>query len=222
MITVVCGCGQERGLSPALAGLTVVCKQCGAPVRVPRAEGAAPATLPPPPPRVKLSPPPPAKLPLPPLPPPPLAEAIPVEPPQPVVEWATRGQRLLARIIDTVILLAVVFGTRYLIVPLVPESGFFVLFGGLFLVVMIQVAMLTTRGQHVGKWVLGLVIVRADGSQAGFVHGFLLRDGVTMLIGLIPLVGGPYKLANDLFIFSADQRCLHDRIAGTRVIKLPY
>lgn len=145
-----------------------------------------------------------------------------VEPPGPVIEWATRGQRFLARLIDAIILLTVAFGTKYLMVPLVPESGFLLFVGSVFLVAMVQVIMLTMRGQHLGKWMLGLVIVRDDGSQAGFLHGFLLRDGITLLIGLVPCIGGLYKLVNDLFIFSEDQRCLHDRIAGTRVIKLPY
>jgi hypothetical protein len=47
-----------------------------------------------------------------------------------------------------------------------------------------------------------------------------LRDGVVRLIGLIPGIGTLFGRANILFIFSADQRCLHDRIAGTRVIRL--
>jgi hypothetical protein len=38
-------------------------------------------------------------------------------------------------------------------------------------------------------------------------------------IGLIPLAGSLLRLADVLFIFRANRKCLHDDTAGTLVIK---
>jgi hypothetical protein len=36
----------------------------------------------------------------------------------------------------------------------------------------------------------------------------------------IPMIGAVVALANILFIFGKEQRCLHDRLAGTKVINI--
>ena len=86
-------------------------------------------------------------------------------------------------------------------------------------VMIYQVAMLTQRGQTFGKRAMKIRIVKLDGSQPGFVHAVLLRMMVNGLPPAIPMVGRLYTLVDLLFIFSADRRCLHDRIAGTRVVQ---
>ncbi|MBN9118566.1 MAG: RDD family protein [Planctomycetes bacterium] len=213
MLTIVCGCGREQTVPPALAGLTLLCKQCRGPIPVPSADGVV-APEPRPVSRFTIS--------LPPPPPPPVRPVadVPADP-APVVEWATRGQRLLARVLDLAAAFAFAFVAVYVILPLVPGNGLVVVALSVIAFAALQVALLATRGQHVGKWVLGLVIVRDDGTRAGFVHAFLLRDGINILIGVLPGIGTVYKLLDDCFIFSADQKCLHDRIAGTRVVRLP-
>lgn len=83
----------------------------------------------------------------------------------------------------------------------------------------LQCVLLTLRGQSVGKLLLGLRIVRcADNTQAGFLHAFLLRGGIPWMIEQIPLLGGLFWLVDVCFIFGDERRCVHDYIAGTRVV----
>ena len=85
----------------------------------------------------------------------------------------------------------------------------------------VQIYLISTRGQSLAKCLLGLRIVRtADGSNPGFIHGWLLRAFVPGLIGLLPMVGNIFTIVNYCFIFREDRRCLHDLIADTRVVKV--
>jgi uncharacterized RDD family membrane protein YckC len=65
---------------------------------------------------------------------------------------------------------------------------------------------------------LGIKIVRNDGSRAGLGRIFWLRMFVPGLVGAIPLVGGLFGLIDPLFIFGEEKRCLHDLIADTIVV----
>ncbi|MEO7413250.1 MAG: RDD family protein [Opitutaceae bacterium] len=86
---------------------------------------------------------------------------------------------------------------------------------------ILQIVMISTRGQTIGKRILGLRIVRnADASKAGFVHGWLIRGLVPALIGLIPWIGTIFTLVDICFIFRADRRCIHDLLADTKVVKV--
>jgi uncharacterized RDD family membrane protein YckC len=89
---------------------------------------------------------------------------------------------------------------------------------GCFVLVAVQAFLLSTRGQTVGKIIVGVRIVRLDGRPAGFVHALLLRSLVIGVIENIPWLGLGFDLADILFIFTAERRCLHDLIAGTRVV----
>ena len=62
---------------------------------------------------------------------------------------------------------------------------------------------------------LDIKIVKLDGANGGFMTNVLMRDIVNGLICLIPL----YGLVDILFIFSEERRCIHDHIAGTKVIR---
>ena len=86
---------------------------------------------------------------------------------------------------------------------------------------VIQIYLLSTCGQTLGKKLLGIRIVSFDDeTNPGFVKAFLLRVVVNGLIGAVPLVGGVYSLVDACFIFRDDQRCIHDIIAGTKVVKV--
>jgi uncharacterized RDD family membrane protein YckC len=98
-------------------------------------------------------------------------------------------------------------------------SGFVVLGVALFLLFIVQTWMLTTRGQSVGKRLLGIRIVRyRTGAAPGFIHAVLLRSWVINVIGLIPTVGTVFPLLDIGFIFGPERRCLHDLIADTKVV----
>ncbi len=86
---------------------------------------------------------------------------------------------------------------------------------------IVQVWMLTTRGQTIGKRLLAIRVVKKnDGSLPGFLHGWLLRNFVPAVIAVVPYVGFLFVVVDACFIFAADRRCVHDHIAGTRVVKV--
>ena len=92
-------------------------------------------------------------------------------------------------------------------------AGLAVLAGGL-----VDVIMLGRHGQSIGKRALRIRIVRNDGGTASLGRLLLLRMGVMMFIGLVPILGTLVQLADPLFIFGAQSRCLHDFLADTRVV----
>jgi uncharacterized RDD family membrane protein YckC len=73
-------------------------------------------------------------------------------------------------------------------------------------------------GQSLGKKWTGIKIVKVDGSPVDFVSGVVLRAWVSALIGFIPYLGGCVNLVGYLLIFGDQRRCLHDLIAGTKVV----
>jgi uncharacterized RDD family membrane protein YckC len=83
---------------------------------------------------------------------------------------------------------------------------------------VVQIVLLSTAGQTIGKKVVGTRIVNVDGSPAGFVGAFLLRQVVPGLIAGIPCVGGIFAFVDVCYVFNDDRRCLHDHIAGTKVV----
>lgn len=87
--------------------------------------------------------------------------------------------------------------------------------------VIYQWYLTATRGQTLGKKWLGIKIVKVDGSRLDFVSGVVLRSWVVGALGYIPYIGGIITLADCLMIFGDDRRCLHDKIAGTKVIVAP-
>ncbi len=93
-----------------------------------------------------------------------------------------------------------------------------------------EILLMSFRGQSVGKLIMGLRVVRViDGQQAGFLHAWLLRECVTTIIGavlsVLPVLGPillypAFSITNWCLIFRDDQRCIHDLIAGTKVVKI--
>ncbi len=96
---------------------------------------------------------------------------------------------------------------------------------GLLSAMFLQSLLLAMRGQNLGKLMFGLRVVRvADGEPADFVHGVLLRFlvpvAIVLLLNATTMVLGFVFLAVDYsFMFREDQRCLHDLMAGTKVVK---
>lgn len=84
----------------------------------------------------------------------------------------------------------------------------------------VQVWLLVKHGQTLGKRMLDIRIVRfSDQSNPGFVSAVLLRAVVPGLIGALPYIGMVFTLVDICFIFRTDRRCLHDHLAGTKVVK---
>lgn len=82
-----------------------------------------------------------------------------------------------------------------------------------------QVRLLAREGQTWGKRQMKIRIVSCEtGEIPGLSRSFLLRELVSGAIGALPYVGGIYNLVDSLLIFGEERRCLHDHLAGTRVV----
>jgi uncharacterized RDD family membrane protein YckC len=98
--------------------------------------------------------------------------------------------------------------------------GLGVAFLGWFAQFVVQVWMLSTRGQTIGKRIVGVKIVRfADNASAGFLHAWFLRNFVRGAIQMVPYLGVFFAIVDLVFIFGDQRRCLHDYIAGTKVVQ---
>lgn len=144
--------------------------------------------------------------------------------PDPSGPWvlAGRGARLGAVLIDTALLMAVVLTPLYLLGWVEHEPGVLeTVRNGLFGLVgfvLINGVLLARHGQTMGKRLVGLRIVRSDGSVATLGRLLGLRYGVGMVVGMVPALGALYSLVDSLLIFRASRQCLHDTIADTIVI----
>jgi len=83
---------------------------------------------------------------------------------------------------------------------------------------VITFRLVAANGQTIAKKLVGIKVVRSDGSRATVSRIFWLRNVVNSLISMIPLLGGLYALIDMLFIFTERRQCLHDKIADTIVV----
>lgn len=83
---------------------------------------------------------------------------------------------------------------------------------------LVNAAMLARSGQDIGKRYAGVRVVNADGSKATEMTALIKRDALTFVIGLTG-IGVLYWLADFVTLFGKGGRTLHDRIAGTRVVR---
>ncbi len=127
-------------------------------------------------------------------------------------EVAGRGTRLGAIVLEGLLWLG-----AYILLFLMKFSMIVGILGVLAFIALsvIQIYLLTAAGQTIGKRWLNVRIVKVStGENGGFVPNVLLRVVVNSILSAVPL----YAPVDALFIFREDRRCLHDLIAGTRVI----
>lgn len=126
---------------------------------------------------------------------------------------ASRGSRFVAGTIDGVLL--AVPGALLGLAPLPAAADAGLAFAALALWVR-QLFLLAVHGQTIGKRALGLRVVLQDtGGNGGFTSNVLLRVFAQALLCAVP----GYLIADALFLFREDRRCLHDRLAGTVVVR---
>jgi uncharacterized RDD family membrane protein YckC len=90
----------------------------------------------------------------------------------------------------------------------------------LLMLAVVQGVLLSLRGQSVGKLLTGTRIVRyVDGARTGFLRAFALRGCIPWVLEQIPFLGLLFWLIDVCFIFGEERRCVHDYIAGTKVVK---
>ncbi len=145
-------------------------------------------------------------------------------------ELAGRGTRLVAAILDTVLLLILLvpamFVTGYMDRAMRQEVGWPEMLLqsalGIGLYLLMHGYTLATRGQSLGKVLLGIQIVDENSRQIlSFGRLVGLRLLPIWVIALVPIIGNLFGLIDSLMIFSSRRQCLHDRIAGTLVIIKP-
>ena len=79
-----------------------------------------------------------------------------------------------------------------------------------------QWILLAISGQTLGKKLLMIRIVSESGKLPGFLQAVVMRNWLRFAFSLIPF----FAFIDVLFIFSDSRRCLHDYMAGTKVISL--
>jgi uncharacterized RDD family membrane protein YckC len=80
---------------------------------------------------------------------------------------------------------------------------------------------ISRTGQSIGKKYLGIRIVRLDGSPVDFVSGVILRSWILgFATGVLNqcCLGWIVTLVDVVMIFGEERRCLHDVLAGTKVV----
>ncbi|MCO7223213.1 RDD family protein [Pleionea sp. CnH1-48] len=144
---------------------------------------------------------------------------------------ASRWARLGASLLDTVI----VFALHVLFIYLTgiitdqlegmsngaqPDLTYTILVSlvGFAIYFLVNGYLLHKNGQTVGKKALGIKIVKLDGRKASFMELLAKRYSLYFLPGSIPVVGPIFSLVNVLFIFGGQRRCIHDYVAGTKVV----
>ncbi len=91
-----------------------------------------------------------------------------------------------------------------------------------------NIVLIYKYGQTIGKKVMGIRVVRMDGSRVTFARFFFLRWlGIAVISWIVSAVGiaihlrflgNLISLVDALLIFGAAHRCLHDYIADTQVV----
>ena len=105
--------------------------------------------------------------------------------------------------------------------PAIFAAGVGVMVCGGVLTLGIQIFLLVTRSQTVGKYLMQTQIVDFEtGQSADWIHSIILRILVNSMISSIPCIGMFYSIADILFIFRDDRRCIHDLLASTTVIDI--
>jgi uncharacterized RDD family membrane protein YckC len=144
-------------------------------------------------------------------------------------EPADRGTRLVAAILDGLIAFAMIYLPALIVLIATgsfanpdqpPDDAMLAIAGAVALVgaiawIWLTIMFVARNGQTIAKKMLGIKVVRSDGSKASLGRIFWLRNVVNGLIGIIPL----YQLIDYLFIFSEQRQCLHDKIADTIVVR---
>jgi uncharacterized RDD family membrane protein YckC/DNA-directed RNA polymerase subunit RPC12/RpoP len=148
-----------------------------------------------------------------------------------VEELASRLSRLIAAIVDALVMMT--FAVPLYAVLIGKYGGSILDSGDAYRITWIGIPSLiyfiginsyfwATRGQSLGKMVLGVRIVQIDGERATWGRIVGLRIMPMQLLSWIPYIGGIISLVDVLFIFRANRRCLHDEIARTKVVRCGY
>jgi uncharacterized RDD family membrane protein YckC len=163
---------------------------------------------------------------------PPRAAVEDVRDPRATVAPADRGTRLGATMLDGVIFAGMVYLPLILMAIMGPAAarasgegsgaagpvlavGGLIAIGGFVAWCWFTIKYVKENGQSIAKRLLGIKVVRSDGTSISLGRIFWMRNFLNGLISMIPL----YGLVDALFIFGESRQCLHDKLADTIVVK---
>lgn len=140
---------------------------------------------------------------------------------------ASRWSRLFASILDGFVIMAITLPVMYvtggfegLSEGIQPSIGYTLSMGilGLAVFVLANGKFLLNDGQTIGKKALGIKIVDLDGALPDVKQHLVKRYAVYFIPGQIPIIGQLFSMINILFVFGKEKRCVHDIVAGTKVV----
>jgi uncharacterized RDD family membrane protein YckC len=141
---------------------------------------------------------------------------------QPPAELASLLQRFFGSMIDgfvtAAVLLPVAIKLDLLHHPETVQTQAIVFLLSFLAIVIINGYLLYTKGQSVGKMVVGTQIIGLDGRLLSLERIVFLRYMPLQIVAQIPVIGQVIAIIDALMIFNEDRRCLHDLIAGTVVV----
>lgn len=144
-------------------------------------------------------------------------------------ELAGRGMRLGAAIIDAILMIILLIPVMLLTdmfqqaisgqeLTLTQKIIGFV--AGWVIFLILHGYLLLKKGQTIGKMILKIKIVDLQGNLPNFGKLLTLRYLILSLLAQIPVAGNLVGLIDVLFIFGKERRCIHDYLAGTRVVNV--
>ncbi len=147
------------------------------------------------------------------------------------VNYASRGDRLLAAILDGVII-AILAGVIFFSLKdlKIIQSFFFnsnivintliTICLSIILYILVHGYFIYKSAQTLGKYFLGIQVVDFDGNPISGNHYLFKRLLPFLALENLPAAGGLIALINYLLIFRKDHNCLHDDLAKTRVVPI--
>jgi uncharacterized RDD family membrane protein YckC len=150
----------------------------------------------------------------------------PVKPDQ--YNLASRWARLWGSLIDGIIAMAFIFPYMFMTgfwekamagdVPIFDTAlvGIF----GFFMFIVLHGYLLAKHGQTIGKRLVGTRIVSVSSNEILPLWKIIFARYLPISIAAnIPMIGQFLAIIDDLFVFRKNKRCVHDLIAGTKVVK---
>ena len=140
---------------------------------------------------------------------------------------ASRWDRLFASILDAIIYCIFIMPIMYftggfdgMAQGIQPSLGYNLAIGvvGIIAFIILNGKLLISSGQTIGKKAIGIKIVDLNGNLPTLNDHLLKRYAVFFIPGQIPFVGPLISIVNILFIFGNEKRCIHDLVAGTKVV----
>lgn len=131
-------------------------------------------------------------------------------------ELASVTQRLLAKLIDALLVVALASPGIVMVEAFGIRDAAILIFLLPGILLFVQWGLIAASGQTLGKRWVGIRVVTNSGEPIGFLRGVVVREWV-MKIGSSILYGLPLVI-DPFFGLGPTRRCLHDHLADSQVV----